>query len=80
MDEDAEGGKGEKDGEDGKGGEDEEDGKGKEEAEEEASHSQCVAPRAPSARRANVDSGKNLLKKLATAEGNNKKLIPGQGA
>ena len=43
-------------------------------------NSQCVAPRALSARRANVDSRKNLLEKLATAEGNNKKLIPGQGA
>ena len=36
---------------------DEEDGKGEKEAEEEA-HSQCVAPRALSARRADVDAAK----------------------
>ena len=41
MDEDAEGGKGEKDGEDGKGGEDEEDGRGKEEAKTEEELSVC---------------------------------------
>ena len=58
----------EEDEEDGRGKKDEEDSKGEKDeevkAEEEAAHSQCVARRALSAHRANVDAAKIRRKKF----------------